>query len=493
MILHVRRVLCCLFLLLVMSVVGIQGALAGNESPSTSLAVPPAIARDRANVRVDGEITPTSRSSAADVNIQYARLVQQVERSTRALQPPPVGDALIRWFLIVSLTLLAGGFAFAPLVLSAGGLADFRQVLAPTRRRILGISILLTSVASLISVVTSVAQNSVPQLTLQPGLILLLRLILLVVLAVMLRVGRDESLWVLLPASLLLLMQSLVSHGASEPQPVAPVLADWVHFIFTSLWLGGVAMLAMVVAPAALAAPNRLRELGIAITRFSPLAMFSVFAIALTGIAQSAGFVGSFEALFNTAYGRAILVKVALLLLLIAFGAFHQQVISPRLQAWRLRDVIGSGAMDAARRFRVSILAEMGVSLLLLAAVGVLTALPLARDVAVDPAVTVLTQLADDLTLTLGITSVSTGAVLFDLHISMLASGSTVDARQVMLQIMNLTDGAGGTELPLQRFDEANYVGQYAGVKPNEAWRIEAVVRRTGKPDTRATFITDAQ
>ena len=59
-------------------------------------------------------------------------------------------------------------------------------------------------------------------------------------------------------------------------------------------------------------------------------------------------------------------MKIALLLALVAFGAFHQQIIAPRLQAWRLRDVTGS--QQAARRFRISIFAELGVSVLVLLA-----------------------------------------------------------------------------------------------------------------------------
>jgi putative copper export protein len=105
--------------------------------------------------------------------------------------------------------------------------------------------------------------------------------------------------------------------------------------------------------------------------------MACVLVIALTGIMQSASFVGSFDALVNTAYGRALLVKLALFVVLVGFGAFHQYVIGPRLNAWRAS---ASDLSEATRRFRVSILAEAGVSVLILLAAGVMTALPPARD-----------------------------------------------------------------------------------------------------------------
>jgi copper transport protein len=243
---------------------------------------------------------------------------------------------------------------------------------------VLRISILFTAVAILLAAIYYLGSVGIANLFGLYGVVLLVRLALLVILALALRYGREERAWVLLPCALLLLTQSLLSHSAAEAQPVAPVLADWAHLTFTALWLGGVAMLALVVAP--LADP---KNLGAIITHFSPLAMFSVFVVTLTGIVQSASFLGSLDELVTTSYGRTIVIKVILLIVLIGFGAYHQQVISPRLQAWRLRDT--SSADRATRRFRVSILLEMLVSAIILLAAGALTALPPTRSVPPGP------------------------------------------------------------------------------------------------------------
>ena len=39
----------------------------------------------------------------------------------------------------------------------------------------------------------------------------------------------------------LLLAESLTSHAFSEPHPFLPVLADWVHLVMMSVWVGGLA------------------------------------------------------------------------------------------------------------------------------------------------------------------------------------------------------------------------------------------------------------
>jgi putative copper export protein len=280
----------------------------------------------------------------------------------------PLLDTILRWWVLLALAVVGGGFAYTPLVARSSVLGDYRQLTVTRRQRLLYGALLFAGAATLLDVVYGLLSMGAFALRWPVSGILAGRLVLLALLGGMLWRRRDESGWVLVPVVSLLLTQSLLSHSAALSQPVAPVLADWVHLVFSSLWLGGVAMFALVSAP--LAEP---KDLGLLIARFSPLAMFCVLTITLTGIVQSASFLGSVEALLNTSYGRVILLKVMLLLVLIGLGAFHQQVISPRLQAWRLRDV--QGAQQAVRRFRIGILLELVVSALILLAAGALTAL----------------------------------------------------------------------------------------------------------------------
>ena len=60
----------------------------------------------------------------------YTGLVEQVERSARALQLPPLLETVLRWWVLLALALVCGGFAFTPLVARSASLADYRQLSA---------------------------------------------------------------------------------------------------------------------------------------------------------------------------------------------------------------------------------------------------------------------------------------------------------------------------------------------------------------------------
>jgi len=300
----------------------------------------------------------------------------QVEQPAAALQPPSASDALIRAGVLIALMFVAGGFAFGPLVLAARSTEPLRIASASLRRRALWVGLICAAGAFALAFVEQAARSDAAgALAGRSGPMFIARVALLIALAVVLWRNRHESPFVLLPCCALLFTQSLLSHSAAEPEWVLPTLADWVHILSAAVWLGGVAMLALI-APRALA-DRAYSALGGAIRRFSPLATACVLILALTGIMQSASFVGSFDALVNTAYGRALLAKLALFAVLVGFGAFHQYVISPRLNAWRAS---AGDLSEAARRFRVTILVEAGVGALILLAAGAMTALPPARD-----------------------------------------------------------------------------------------------------------------
>ena len=64
---------------------------------------------------------------------------------------------------------------------------------------------------------------------------------------------------------------------------------------------------------------------------FLPLSLIVVALLAVTGILNAYFIVGSFQALFGTSYGQLVLVKIALLILMIGFGAWNLLVLKPGL------------------------------------------------------------------------------------------------------------------------------------------------------------------
>jgi len=283
---------------------------------------------------------------------------------------------LIRAIVHITLVMLAGGFAFPIFVFRAQATLALREAIIERRRAWLMLLVGLAAVAMALDFSLH-ALLATPQTVLE----ILVRLAPLGVLGWLIITAHDDSIFALAVSALVLLNQSLISHAAFERDPLLPLAADWVHLICVSLWLGGVGYYAAVIVPVVMSQTDLtgslMGGLGASLARFSPLATLCVLVVALTGIIQGTTFVVSLEKLVGTDYGRALMVKLLVFGGLVAFGAFHQLVITPKLGAWR-RDVRGQA--QAARRFRISVTAELALSLITLVAAAAMTVLPLARD-----------------------------------------------------------------------------------------------------------------
>jgi putative copper export protein len=280
---------------------------------------------------------------------------------------------IVRAAVLIALTAMAGGFAFNMLVMRGESVAALRTASAERRRRWLIVCLGATAVAMIFDAAAQMGRADEPA---RMALAIVVRAALLIALVLSLRGAWSESPLAIALCAGLLLTQSALGHAGREQEWVWPVLADWLHIGFVAIWLGGVAYFATVPVPIALARRPLIRELGLSIAKFSPLAILCVLVIGVTGIIQSASFVGSFEALVGTAYGRALLVKLLGSAVLIGFGAVHQFVIGPRLNAWRAR---AETQQAYAERFRVSVTLETGAGVVTLIAAAAMTVLPLAR------------------------------------------------------------------------------------------------------------------
>lgn len=155
---------------------------------------------------------------------------------------------------------------------------------------------------------------------------------------------------------------SLSGHSAVEPNSGRlSITADWVHLGAASLWAGGVAALALCVWPLA---PELRRR---AFVRFLRFATVLVALLLLAGTYLSILRPPAVADLWETGYGRTLLLEVALVAVALLWGAVHQLVVRPRLE----RDGI-------VARVRGSLLGECTVAMavLLVAAVLVNSAPP---------------------------------------------------------------------------------------------------------------------
>ena len=118
--------------------------------------------------------------------------------------------------------------------------------------------------------------------------------------------------------------------GHARVEGSLAVLSDAIHVAAAGVWVGGLAFLALLLVEAG---GERWSLAAKVVPRFSTLALASVIALVAAGLTSGFLEVRSWQALWHTTYGQLLLVKVALLLPLVALGAFNNRISVPRLRS----------------------------------------------------------------------------------------------------------------------------------------------------------------
>lgn len=146
--------------------------------------------------------------------------------------------------------------------------------------------------------------------------------------------GRGVHASLLAVASLGLLPPAFVGHSASAEDHEVAVASVSVHLVAGALWVGGLAVLAVVVlADRRVAVTDALPV----VRSFSTLALGSVVVIGASGVLNGSLRVASPEQLLGSAYGLVLLGKTLALLVLVGFGWWHRRRSIAALSAGRGR------------------------------------------------------------------------------------------------------------------------------------------------------------
>jgi copper transport protein len=147
----------------------------------------------------------------------------------------------------------------------------------------------------------------------------------------------------------------LIPGASGHPSQTAPrgvaLGLDWLHLASGSVWIGG--LIGLLVLWRSLPVANRVAGLVVAVPRFSAVALGSVIVLAGSGTWASILHLPTIASLWQTSYGQAILVKVALLLAAVALAAFNLLRTKPGLQTE------GPGAGGAAVLLRRLVAGEV--------------------------------------------------------------------------------------------------------------------------------------
>lgn len=179
---------------------------------------------------------------------------------------------------------------------------------------------------------------------------------------------QQRGSWLLLsiPAFALSWSLAMSGHAAAAPNPLLAMTLDALHVIAAGGWIGSLAMVMLIAVPAVLRTSNNGHQtVARLIAAFSPTALAFAFTLGVTGTIAGWRNVGSWHALIGSAYGRLLVIKLALVAVVAAAGAINWRRILPRL-----------GEASATRTLQRSAQFELAAALVILVLTAVLVATP---------------------------------------------------------------------------------------------------------------------
>jgi len=144
-----------------------------------------------------------------------------------------------------------------------------------------------------------------------------------------------------------LIIPGASGHAAQESPRGFSLLFDWLHLASGSLWIGG--LVGLLVLWFAIRADNRIPALSTVVPRFSNVALVSVLVLLGTGTGATVFHMPAINALWETGYGVAILVKIGILAAAVLLASGNLLRTRPQLIAARQRPGLGPPAAHLLR------------------------------------------------------------------------------------------------------------------------------------------------
>jgi len=466
----------------------------------------------------DGTYTATYRVISADTHIVYGGLVFNIGHAgaapkftvagligrNKSGKVTEVAFGIVRGLDYLTIATMVGGLALVliawrPALAASGGEEERRRAaaraFASRAGRLLALAAVLGFLVSLLGVLLQGAsaagvslwsslKSSVLENTLESrfgevwsgrALDWLLLAGLLALAARLRRLPRAILSLLLLGCAYLVITPALAGHASIE-SPVAVFFpSDAIHVLAASVWVGGIVFLLATVPRGTreLDGPDRTALLLGVLSRFSPLALACVIAVAVTGVVQAYIDVRTVHALLHTTYGAMIIAKTLLLLALIGLGWVNRSRVIPALR--RLAETgltTGTVGLLARRTMRTELLA-------MLAVFGVTAALisyapPI--DTASGPFSTNTTLGPAELEMT--VEPAKVGLNTIHLYLINARNGTQFTATKELTATAKLpAKGIGPLQLHANLAGPGHYVLSSAVLSPGGTWDIEIVDR----------------
>lgn len=161
--------------------------------------------------------------------------------------------------------------------------------------------------------------------------------------------------------------EPLTGHAIEHPWGAAlGVGLHTLHLLGGGIWIG--TLFTMYRAGLSIAQDGDATDVAEMVAAFSPAALVGAGLAVAAGTLMGVAYVGDLSSLWGTSYGRALLIKVSLLVATMGLGAWNWRRVSPRL-----------GSADSTGELRRSASGELVIALCLIAVTAVLVALPAPR------------------------------------------------------------------------------------------------------------------
>lgn len=295
-------------------------------------------------------------------------------------------------------------------------------------------------------------------------------------------------------------------HAAAVAQPLRiAVVLDWLHLVAASIWLGGMAFVAVALLPARGREKGKSRRVGTTwqpviavLSGFSPIALASVAVLVATGAYNSVTRLSGPGDLLSAGFGRVLVAKAVLVAAMLAMSFANAFLVRPRLKT--ALEAPPRKPPPQAERLRRLLRWEPLVGVAVIAATALLAAYPppgLGRSldagtegteaVAEEPRFAI-GQRSGDLMLVLRMGPGDVGRNGFEVELSHAADGSPVEGPvEVTAEAALLDQEAAALSIPIEREPDGHYRGEGDFAFEGQ-WRLEVTVGREGNPEVTSTF-----
>lgn len=316
------------------------------------------------------------------------------------------------------------------------------------------------------------------------------------------RRGRDVfavgAMWVGLVCALAyVLLLALTSHADAVVGSFWAVGSDFLHMVAASVWIGALLQLTLALIWLRQEMPKDAKsqiQIG-CFPRFAAIAATSVTVLLATGLANAVTQISDWSSLVDTAYGRALLVKLGIMGALLLVAGVNALYLRPRIEDASFE---GDPADALRRRMSIAVRAELLLGVAVLCAAAILVLYPTSRVVrdaeafekASTSAIVGYEQLqpANDLIIDFTASPNTAGQNSFRVFLFPQQASGVGDVLKVRLKFRYQAEDLGVSQIDM----EPGGLNAYKAVGPylsrSGQWTVDVTVRRRGADDATASF-----